>query len=119
MHSPGQLSGCLCPAVGQFILTPVLLHKGFVPCLLSNALYAAAFSYYHYLSFLGYSALPFLERTEVTPPLQAHLNNRGWQHAKKTRETCAGAVPNAFSDSKLVAASCCKALQGRLHKLRS
>ena len=53
-------------AVGQFVLTPVLLRRGFIPSLLSNALYAAAFSYYHYLSFLGYSALPFLERTEVS-----------------------------------------------------
>lgn len=56
-----------CAAVVQFALTPVLAAKGFLPRLLSNALYAVAFSYYHYLSFLGYSALPFLERTEVLP----------------------------------------------------
>ena len=53
-------------AVVQFVLTPVLAAKGFLPRLLSNALYAVACSYYHYLSFLGYSALPFLERTEVS-----------------------------------------------------
>lgn len=51
--------------VGQFLLTPLLLWRGFVPALLSSALYAVALSYYHYLSFLGYSALPFLEHTEV------------------------------------------------------
>ena len=32
---------------------------------LANVLYMIALSYYHYLSFLGYSALPFLEHTEV------------------------------------------------------
>ena len=61
---------CVHLAVVQFALTPVLAAKGFLPRLLSNVLYAVAFSYYHYLSFLGYSALPFLERTEVRPGLQ-------------------------------------------------
>jgi hypothetical protein len=32
---------------------------------LSAALYAVGLSYYFYITFLGYSALPFLERTEV------------------------------------------------------
>ena len=54
-----------CAAVVQFLLTPLLLARGFLPALFSNVLYAAALSYYHYLSFLGYSALPFLEHTEV------------------------------------------------------
>ena len=35
-----------------------------LPCLLSNGLFAAAFSSYHYLTFLGYSELPFLHRCE-------------------------------------------------------
>lgn len=30
-------------------------------------LYVVALSYYHYLNFLGYSALPFLHHTEVSP----------------------------------------------------
>ncbi len=34
-------------------------------CLLANLLYAAALSYYHYMTFLGYSALPFLTNTEL------------------------------------------------------
>ena len=51
--------------VGQFLLSPVLLTKGFVATVISNALYALALSYYHYLTFLGYATLPFLERTEV------------------------------------------------------
>ncbi|KAK9832824.1 hypothetical protein WJX81_004711 [Elliptochloris bilobata] len=49
----------------QLLLAPLLLWRSLVAALLSNALYAAALGYYHYLSFLGYSALPFLEHTEV------------------------------------------------------
>lgn len=51
--------------VGQFVLSPVLLRRSFVSTVLANALYVLAFCYYHYLNFLGYAALPFLERTEV------------------------------------------------------
>jgi hypothetical protein len=51
--------------VAQFVLSPVLLWRAWLSSVLSCALYAAAFAYYHYLNFLGYSALPFLERTEV------------------------------------------------------
>ena len=55
-------------AVLQFILSPLLLWQSIISAVLSNALYASAFSYYHYLSFLGYSSLPFLEHTEVCKP---------------------------------------------------
>lgn len=51
--------------VVQYFLSPLLLAPGFVPALLSNTLYAVAFSYYHYVNFLGYDVLPFLERTTV------------------------------------------------------
>ncbi len=49
----------------QFLLSPVLLWRGFLSSALSNALYVASLSVYHYMNFMGYSALPFLERTEV------------------------------------------------------
>jgi len=49
----------------QFLLSPLLLWKSFVAAALSCVLYTVALGYYHYLNFLGYSALPFLERTEV------------------------------------------------------
>lgn len=49
----------------QFLVSPLLLWKSFLSATISCALYAVALSYYHYLNFLGYSALPFLERTEV------------------------------------------------------
>eukprot|EP00850_Spirogloea_muscicola_P017496 SM000151S01484 [mRNA] locus=s151:181431:183865:+ [translate_table: standard] len=49
----------------QYFLSPLLLERGFLPLLLSNILYGLAFSYYHYLNFLGYDVLPFLERTTL------------------------------------------------------
>ncbi len=39
----------------QYFLSPLLLAPGFLPVLLSNALYGAALSYYHYTQFLGYN----------------------------------------------------------------
>ena len=48
----------------QFLLLPLLLRDGHLATLLSNTLYLAAFSAYHYLTFLGYSELPFLRRCE-------------------------------------------------------
>ena len=53
------------PPVLQFVLSPLLLSRARAAAALSCVLYAAALSHYHYLNFLGYSALPFLERTEV------------------------------------------------------
>ncbi len=52
-------------AVLQFLLSPVLLWRSFLSAALSNALYIFALGVYNYLNFMGYSALPFLERTEV------------------------------------------------------
>ena len=52
-------------AVVQFFLSPLLLAHGLLSVILSNLLYAASLAYYHYTQFLGYSALPFLERTEL------------------------------------------------------
>ncbi|XRB08206.1 UNC-50 [Pycnococcus provasolii] len=49
----------------QYFLLPLLLSGGFIGCLVSNALYAVALAYYHYVTFLGYNALPFLEHTEL------------------------------------------------------
>ena len=65
-QGPHDLTVILVPcAVLQFVLSPVLLWRSFVSTVLANVLYMIALSYYHYLSFLGYSALPFLEHTEV------------------------------------------------------
>mmetsp|Transcript_3834 Transcript_3834/g.10865 ORF Transcript_3834/g.10865 Transcript_3834/m.10865 type:complete len:254 (+) Transcript_3834:316-1077(+) len=51
--------------VVQFLLSPFLLWNSFLPSVVSSLLYAFALVVYHYLNFLGYSALPFLEHTEV------------------------------------------------------
>jgi len=44
-----------CPAVVQYFLSPLLLAPGSIlAVLLSNGLFLTAFTYYHYLNFLGY-----------------------------------------------------------------
>ena len=48
----------------QYLLLPLLLSEGIFVSLLSNVLYAVAFSCYHYLTFLGYSELPYLRNCE-------------------------------------------------------
>ena len=54
-------------AVLQFLLSPFLLWNSYLSAMCSTALYAFSLTLYHYLNFLGYSALPFLEHTEVLP----------------------------------------------------
>lgn len=49
----------------QLLLSPLLLSHARAAGVLSCLLYSAAVGHYSYLSFLGYTALPFLERTEV------------------------------------------------------
>lgn len=49
----------------QFLISPLLLWRSLLSSVLSVALYVLALAVYHYMNFLGYSALPFLERTEV------------------------------------------------------
>lgn len=52
--------------VVQFILLPLLTHKPTIlSVLLSNSLYFFAFSYYVYITFLGYQLLPSLHNTEI------------------------------------------------------
>ena len=47
----------------QYFLIPFLLKDGFLSLLVANTLYAVAFAQYYYITFLGYSALPFLRNT--------------------------------------------------------
>jgi len=49
---------------GQFVLLPLLYRDGFLASLFANILYFISAVFYFYISFLGYQALPFLERTE-------------------------------------------------------
>eukprot|EP01094_Clydonella_sp_ATCC50884_P029254 TRINITY_DN9092_c0_g1_i1.p1 TRINITY_DN9092_c0_g1~~TRINITY_DN9092_c0_g1_i1.p1 ORF type:complete len:244 (+),score=53.97 TRINITY_DN9092_c0_g1_i1:300-1031(+) len=45
----------------QYFLIPLLMTQNFVSTVLANSLYSLAFSYYFYITFLGYEGLPFLE----------------------------------------------------------
>ena len=66
----------------QFFLSPLLLAPGFVPVVLSNLLYAASLSYYHYTQFLGYNGecrvraclrdRQFLTLCRNAPPQHSH-----------------------------------------------
>eukprot|EP00128_Syssomonas_multiformis_P009345 Colp12_sorted_trinity150504_noHs@12876 len=47
----------------QLAFIPVLRYDSFVSPLVGNTLYLIAIGYYNYITFLGYSALPFLART--------------------------------------------------------
>lgn len=49
----------------HYLLLPLLLQSTWLAATFSNLLYAVATCYYLYIMSLGYSMLPFLERTEV------------------------------------------------------
>lgn len=49
----------------QYFFILLFMREGFVSTLLANATYALAFSYYLYVTFLGYDVLPFLQHTTV------------------------------------------------------
>jgi len=49
----------------HYFLLPLLVQPTLLAAVVGNALYAAALCYYLFITSLGYSMLPFLERTEV------------------------------------------------------
>ncbi|KAL1998885.1 hypothetical protein VTN02DRAFT_5422 [Thermoascus thermophilus] len=51
----------------QFLLLPLLTRSptNFLATFLGNTLYLSALTYYTYITFLGYNALPFLHHTEL------------------------------------------------------
>jgi len=63
IHCNGFFPLFLILYVVQFFLSPLLLKPDFVACLIANTIYAFAICYYIYITFLGYSALPFLQNT--------------------------------------------------------
>jgi hypothetical protein len=54
---------------GQLLLAPLILQPGHSAAALAAALWAAALAHYHYLTFLGYAALPCIESRAATPLL--------------------------------------------------
>lgn len=49
----------------HYFLLPFIIQPTLVATVVGNLLYAVALCYYSYITSLGYSTLPFLERTEV------------------------------------------------------
>ena len=62
--TPVESSGAMNNKFGETQGAAVIHKEGFLPVFFSNVLYLFAGTYYHYLTFLGYNALPFLEKTE-------------------------------------------------------
>ncbi len=65
VHVNGFFVSYLVTYLLQGLLMPLLLGHGFFSAFLSNTLYAAAFLWYFYITYLGYTALPFLGQTQV------------------------------------------------------
>lgn len=51
--------------VWQYFFLLLLMREGFVFTVLANSAYAVAFSFYFYVTFLGYDVLPFLQHTTM------------------------------------------------------
>ena len=50
----------------QFLLLPIILNvHHFISSIVSNAIFLLAFGYYHYVTCLGYTALPFINNPRV------------------------------------------------------
>lgn len=49
----------------QLLLLSILLKPTFTATIISNSLYCYSFSYYFYVTFLGYMYLPFLDKDSV------------------------------------------------------
>lgn len=65
VHANAFFCSFLLTYVLQYFLLPILIGRSIFSCLLSNTLYAAATIWYSYITYLGYTALPFLGKTQV------------------------------------------------------
>jgi hypothetical protein len=65
IHVNAFFPTCITLYLVQLVLSPLLLTTGLLPRIASCALYCGSLCYYHYCTFLGYAALPFLDRTTV------------------------------------------------------
>ena len=79
VHCDGFFPFFVFTRLAQFLLLPVLYYDSMVVVILSEALYFTAFSYYIYITFLGYFTLPFLQNAErlllwFVPNPTMHLN---------------------------------------------
>ncbi|KGK37279.1 hypothetical protein JL09_g3567 [Pichia kudriavzevii] len=64
IHCNAYLMIWLCLYFVQFFCLPLLRMNNFLSTLVGNTLYFFALSYYFLITFYGYNALPFLQKTE-------------------------------------------------------
>lgn len=67
VHCNAIMGSFLFVSTAQLVMLPLLVSDSthtFLPALLSDTLYLAGIAYYAYITFLGYSALPFIDRPE-------------------------------------------------------
>ncbi len=65
VHTNAFFVSYLVTYLVQYFLLPLVLGHGALSCLLSNTLYAIAAVWYSYITYLGYTTLPFLGNTQV------------------------------------------------------
>ena len=65
VHANAFFVSYLITYVLQYILLPIVLGKGALSCVVANSLYAVAAIWYSYITYLGYTTLPFLGNTQV------------------------------------------------------
>eukprot|EP01106_Pelomyxa_sp_JSP_P008940 TRINITY_DN24543_c0_g1_i1.p1 TRINITY_DN24543_c0_g1~~TRINITY_DN24543_c0_g1_i1.p1 ORF type:complete len:251 (-),score=45.67 TRINITY_DN24543_c0_g1_i1:48-800(-) len=65
VHCNGFFAVFLLLHVGQYFASPLLTLPSWVATLVGNCVYALAYTYYFYVTFLGYQVLPFLHNTQV------------------------------------------------------
>eukprot|EP00605_Chrysophyceae_sp_TOSAG23-4_P002123 GSChrysophyteH1.ASY1.ANO1.2349.1 assembled CDS len=65
VHANAFFVSFLVTYVLQYLLLPVVLGKGALCCILANSIYAGAAIWYSYITYLGYTTLPFLGNTQV------------------------------------------------------
>ncbi|SPO38238.1 related to Protein GMH1 homolog [Pseudozyma flocculosa] len=65
VHTNGFFPAMLELYFVQLLFKPVLVRHNWICLLLGNGLYLVAFGQYWYVTYLGYNALPFLQRTEL------------------------------------------------------
>ena len=65
VHANAFFASYLVTYVLQYVLLPVVLGKGVLSCILADSLYAVAAIWYSYITYLGYTTLPFLGNTQM------------------------------------------------------
>lgn len=64
VHLNALLPSFVLVAAAQYCLLPIILQESLWATALANTLWLAGAAYYSYITFLGYSALPFIDRPE-------------------------------------------------------